>query len=77
MIAMNTVAEVIEYLERSIGPCRPALPPMTAAEIREVEEVYAAAPPLAEWTDVDVDAVFADRDEFGEEDTNPNRHAGN
>lgn len=69
MPTLNTTAEVIAYLERHLGPCRPALPPMmTEAEYAEAEEAYANAPPLAEWTDVDVDDFFSGRDdEFGDD----------
>ena len=66
MKTLNTVQETIAFLEAYLGPCRPAPGPMTDEEIRAVEEAFAAAPPLADWVDADVDDFFDDRDEFGE-----------
>ena len=68
LVPLNTVAEVAAFLERfAVAQHVRSLPPMTEADYAAAEQAFADAPPAAEWTDADVDALFAESGDFGDD----------
>ena len=68
MIRLDTTDEVTAFLERfAVAQHVRSLPPMTEADYTAAEQAFADAPPAAEWVDADVDALFAESGDFGDD----------
>ena len=62
MIRLDTIGEVHAFLRDYATAEHHAAtpPPMTEAEIAEIEQAFADAPPAADWADADADDIFGD-----------------